>query len=140
MGLWSAAGHSSWFIFLLIDYIVQSYGRSSGSLSQANQFTATEEYLSCDFYHWSLTYDVFILQVIITFWLHFNMLMCWLIGKDPWCWESLRAWGEEGREDEMVGWHHQLNGHESEKTLGGSEGHESLESCSPWRHKELDTT
>ena len=34
-------------------------------------------------------------------------------------------------EDEMVGWHHQLNGHESEQTLGDSEGQESLACCSP---------
>ena len=34
------------------------------------------------------------------------------------------------REDEMTGWHHQLNGHEFEKTLGGSEGQRSLACCS----------
>ena len=34
------------------------------------------------------------------------------------------AEGEEGAEDEMVGWHHQFNGHEFEQTLGDSEGHE----------------
>ena len=37
----------------------------------------------------------------------------------------------------MVGWHHQLNGHESEQTLGDSEGQGSLVCCSPWSHKEL---
>ena len=38
----------------------------------------------------------------------------WLIGKNPWCWERLKV-GEEGvTEDEMVGWHHQINGHEFE--------------------------
>ena len=42
-------------------------------------------------------------------------------------------------EDEMVGWHHQLNGHEFEQALGvGGQG--SLASYSPWSHKELDTT
>ena len=40
----------------------------------------------------------------------------------------------------MVGWHHQLNGCESEQTLGDSEGQASLACCSPWGHKELDTT
>ena len=40
--------------------------------------------------------------------------------------------------DEMVGWHHQLNGHESEKILGDSEGHGSLVCCSPWGHEESD--
>ena len=40
----------------------------------------------------------------------------------------------------MVGWHHRLNGHEFEQTPGDSEGQGSLECCSPWGHKELDTT
>ena len=35
-------------------------------------------------------------------------------------------------EDEMVGWHHQLNGHEFEQALGDSEGQGSLACCSPW--------
>ena len=43
-------------------------------------------------------------------------------------------------EDEMVGWHHRLNGHEFEQTQGDNEGQGSLGCCSPWRHKELDTT
>ena len=42
-------------------------------------------------------------------------------------------------EDEMVGWHHRLNGHESEETLGDSEGQGTLARCSPWGCKELDT-
>ena len=40
----------------------------------------------------------------------------------------------------MVGGHHQLKGHESEQTLGDSEGLGSLVRCSPWGHKALDTT
>ena len=43
-------------------------------------------------------------------------------------------------EDEMVGWHHQLNGHEFENTQGDSEGQGSLEFCSPWGRKESDVT
>ena len=43
-------------------------------------------------------------------------------------------------EDELVGWHYQLNGHESEQTLGDSEGQGSLACCSPWCCKELDAT
>ena len=43
-------------------------------------------------------------------------------------------------EDEMVGWHHPLNGHEFEQTLGDSEGQGSLACCSPWGRKESDTT
>ena len=40
----------------------------------------------------------------------------------------------------MVGWHHRLNGHEFEQAPGDSEGQGSLACCSPWGHKELDTT
>ena len=43
-------------------------------------------------------------------------------------------------EDEMVGWHHRLNEHESEQTLGDGEIQGSLACCSPWGHKEWDTT
>ena len=43
-------------------------------------------------------------------------------------------------EDEMVGWHHPLSGLEVEKTLGDSEGQGSLVRCSPWGHKQADTT
>ena len=45
-----------------------------------------------------------------------------------------------GWEDEMVEWHHQLNGHKSEQTLGGSEGQGSLACCSPWSYKESNMT
>jgi len=64
----------------------------------------------------------------------------WLIEKDPdggrdWRWE------EKGTtEDEMAGWHHQLNGLEFEQTLRDSEGQGGLTCCSPWGCKELDTT
>ena len=43
-------------------------------------------------------------------------------------------------ENEMFGWHHQLNGHEFEQTAGDGEGLGSLVCCSPWACKELDTT
>ena len=43
-------------------------------------------------------------------------------------------------EDEMVGWHHCLSGHEFEQTLGDGEGQESLVCCSPWDSKESDMT
>ena len=41
-------------------------------------------------------------------------------------------------EDEMVGWHQRLRGHEFEQTLGDREGQGSLACCSPWDGKELD--
>ena len=43
-------------------------------------------------------------------------------------------------EDEMVAWHHQLNGHEFEQTLGNGEGQGSLVCCVPWGCKESDMT
>ena len=43
-------------------------------------------------------------------------------------------------EDEMVGWHHRLNGNEFEQALGDNEVQGSLECCSPWCLKELDMT
>ena len=43
-------------------------------------------------------------------------------------------------EDEMVGWHHQPHGHEFEKALRLGDGQGSLACCSPWGHKELNTT
>ena len=43
-------------------------------------------------------------------------------------------------EDGMVGWHQRLNGHEFEHTLGVGDGQGSLACCSPWGHKQLDTT
>ena len=43
-------------------------------------------------------------------------------------------------EDKMAGWYHQLNGHESEQTLGDSGGQKSMACCTPWACKESDTT
>ena len=43
-------------------------------------------------------------------------------------------------EDEMVGWHYQLDGHKFEPALGVGDGQGSRECCSPWGCKELDTT
>ena len=43
-------------------------------------------------------------------------------------------------EDEMVGWHHGLKGHEFEQALGIGDGQRSLACCSPWGCKELDMT
>ena len=64
----------------------------------------------------------------------------WLIRKDS---DAGKDWRQEERgmtEDETVGWHHQLNGRESEQTLGDTEKQESLVWYSPWGSKELDTT
>ena len=64
----------------------------------------------------------------------------WLIGKDP---DAGKDWGQEEKgmtQDYMVGWYHWLNGHEFEATPGDGEGQGSLACCSPWGHKESDTS
>ena len=64
----------------------------------------------------------------------------WLIGKDP---DPGNNWRQEEKgmtENKMVGWHHQLDGHEFKQAPGDGDGQESLACCSPWGHKELDTT
>ena len=64
----------------------------------------------------------------------------WLTGKDP---DAGKDWKQEEMwmtEDEMVGWHHWLNGHEFKQTLEVGDGQGSLACCSPWGHKELDVT
>ena len=63
-----------------------------------------------------------------------------LIRKDS---DAGKDWGQEGKgmtEGEMVGWHHQLSGHEFEQAPGGGEGQRSLVCCSPRGRKESDTT
>ena len=60
--------------------------------------------------------------------------------KRPWCWEILRTGWEGATENEMVGWHRWLDGHEFEPTLGDGEGQGSLVCCSPWGHGESETT
>ena len=64
----------------------------------------------------------------------------WLIGKDP---DARKDWRQKEKgmtEDQMVGWHHWLDGHEFEQALGDGEGQGSLVCCSPSDHRELDTT
>ena len=63
-----------------------------------------------------------------------------IIGKDP---DAGKDWGQEEKgmtEDEMIGWHHQLNRHESEQIPEDSEGQGSLACCNSWGHKESDPT
>ena len=63
-----------------------------------------------------------------------------LTGKYP---DAGKDWGQEEKgttEDEMVGWHHRLNGHESEQALGVGDGQGGLECYSSWGCKESDTT
>ena len=64
----------------------------------------------------------------------------WLIGKDS---DAGKDWGQEEKgttEDEVVGWHHRLDGHGFEQAQGVGDGQGSLGCCSPWGRKEVDTT
>ena len=64
----------------------------------------------------------------------------WLIWKDP---DAGKDWGQEEKgmtEDEIVGWHHRLDGHESEQAPRVGDGQRSLARCSPWGHKQADMT
>ena len=63
----------------------------------------------------------------------------WLIGKVP---DAGTDWGQKKRvsEDERAGWHHWCNEQELRQTLGDGEGQGGLVCCSPWSHKQLDTT
>ena len=64
----------------------------------------------------------------------------WLIGKDS---DAGRNWGQEKKgktEDEIAGWHHQLDGHEFEWTLGVGDGQGGLTCCDSWSCKESDWT
>ena len=63
-----------------------------------------------------------------------------LIEKDPDAGTDKRQVEKGTTEDEMVGQHHRLGGCEFEQTPGDGEGQGSLEFCSPWGHKELDTS
>ena len=64
----------------------------------------------------------------------------WLIWKDP---DAGKDWGQEEKgttEDEIVGWHHWLNGHEFEQAPGVGDGHGGLACCGSWSHRESDMT
>ena len=63
----------------------------------------------------------------------------WLLGKDP---DAGKDWRQEKKgmtEDEKVGWHHGLDGHEFEQAPGVGDGQGGLACCSPWGRKESDT-
>ena len=95
-----------------------------------------------------------VFQFLLTCWIYnhlprlnlkLSIKLFWLFrvdinsGKDP---DAGNNWGQEEKraaEDEMVGWYHQLNEHESEQTPGDSE-QGSLVCCSPWGRKGSDTT
>ena len=69
-----------------------------------------------------------------------HLMQSWLIGKDS---DAGRDWGQEEKGttgDEMAGWHHRLNGHESRWTPGVGDGQGGLACCDSWGRKDSDTT
>ena len=71
---------------------------------------------------------------------NFPVHVCIAIGRDP---DAGEGWGQEEKgttEDEMVGWHHRLNGHGIKPALGDGEGQGGLVCSSPWGHRESDRT
>ena len=80
------------------------------------------------------------LKLKLQYWLWPPQAKSWLVGKDP---DAGRDWGQEKKgttEDEMAGWHHWLDGHEFEKTLGVCDRQGGLVCCDSWGLKESDTT
>ena len=82
-------------------------------------------------------------EILTSVWIRcsFSLLfVCLFYIKDP---DAGKGWKQEEKgtaEDEMVGWHHRLNGHKFEQALGVGDGQGSLACCSPWSRKESDTT
>ena len=77
---------------------------------------------------------------LFIWWLWLPDAKNWLIRKAP---DGRKDWRQEEKgatEDEMVGWHHWLNGREFEQTPGDGEGQGSLACCSPWGHKGANMT
>ena len=64
----------------------------------------------------------------------------WLIGKDPDAGKDWRQKEKGKTEDEMIRWHHWLDGHAFEQAPGVGDWQGGLKCCSPWGHKESDTT
>ena len=69
---------------------------------------------------------------------HWNSYI--FIGKDPDAGNDGKREEKGMTEEEMVGWHHPLDGHEFEQALGVGDGQGGLTCCSPWGRKEFNTT
>ena len=85
-------------------------------------------------------YVIFYVNDFLFTFLKFYFIQSWLIGKDS---DAGKDWGQEEKgttEDEMAGWHHGLDGRESEWTPGDGDGQGGLACCSSWGCKESDTT
>ena len=98
----------------------------------------------CCCFSCQLLWSVLVFVFSIHFWAEAPILWppqakSWLTRKDP---DARKDWRQEKgmTEDEMVGWHHWVKGHKFEQAPGVGGGQGSLVCCSPWGHKESDTT
>ena len=106
---------------------------------------------SCLGYNQKILHYTLVFKLFLYFWLHWVFVepetpilwpphvKSWLIVKDP---DVGKDWGQEEKgttEDEMVGWHHRLDGHGFGWTLGAGDGQGGLACCNSWGRKELDT-
>ena len=121
----------------LDDNIMSLFPKSSFSIQSPWYFPVSWgfPFLAVHAETWGFLFDIFLCSFC-----DFAYVEGRFIRKDP---DAGKDWGQKEKteaEDEMVGWHHRLNGRESEQTLGDSEGQGSQAYCSPWGLKELDTT
>ena len=111
----------------------RKYWSSSFSISPSNEYSGPI----------SFRIDWFDLLAVQGIW-NSNTLAIWCKElthwKRLWCWERLKVEGEGMTEDEMVGWHHQLDRCEFEQALGVGDGQGGLACCSSWGCKESDMT
>ena len=140
-----------WFPLGLTRLIsLQSKGLSrvfSNTTVQKHQFFSTHTYMTIGkiiaLTRWTFGSKVMSLLFNMKSW-NSNTLATWCKElthwKRPWCWESWRQEEKGTTEDKVVGWHHQLNGHEFEQAPGAGEGQGSLVCYSPWGHKKSDMT
>ena len=131
-------GYESWIIKKAkhqnsdsLDYDVGKDSRVPWTAKRSNQSILKE--ISPEF-HWKDKYWSWNSNTLATWWKN------WLIGEDPDAGEDWRQEEKGMTEDEMVGWHHQLNGREFEQAPGVGDGQGGLMCCSPWGYKESDTT
>ena len=116
---------------MLLNYGVGKDSRVPWTARRSNQWNLKEINSEC-------LLEVLMLKLKLQYFGH--LMQSQLIGKDP---DAGKDWRQKEKgitEDEMIGWHHRLNGLEFEQTSEDSEGQGSLACCSPWGRKELDTT
>ena len=123
------------------------HGRVSTSRGQGKWTLSTSVYIPVDGeskYHVTVVCDLSLFNCLASYYhsslVHFRQCYRRDVQKKSLMLGKTMRRRRRGNSDEMVGWHHQLNGHESEKIPGDGEGQGSLVYCSPWGCKESDMT